>query len=465
MARRALARKPETTAAFTRQGWAVPAWRLAALAFIVLGFGGFLIGQGIPASASNHHAAIVTIDGAIDPLAARRVSSGVGTALDGGASVLIVQLNTPGGLFSSTRDIVEKLLTSPIPVVVYVSPPGAQAASAGTFITAAGHVAAMAPGTNIGAAAPVAGDGEDLPDTMKSKATQDAAAFMRSIAEERGRNPRTLEQTVQSAVSLSATEALDDNVIDLVAQDIGDLLAQLDGMRVTLVSGEVTLETRGLAIDSIKATPLEIFIGVLANPNVAFLLLSIGCIGILIELMNPGMILPGVGGVIALALAFVAITNLPVNWVGLGLIALAALLLYLETQAPGIGVFAIGAGISFIVGAFMLFGGLSPPPIPSPSFRVNLWVIGILSAIIFISLGFFLRALRQARAAEYESAFRHLVGQIGKTTTELNPSGSVRLRSEMWSAVTDSGEPISEGEEVIVSDVEGLTLKVFRPSQ
>ena len=465
MARRTRARRPTTTAAFTGEGWAVPTWRLVALAFIVFGFGGFLVTQGVPASASNHHAASVTIDGAIDPLAARRVSSGLDTAIEAGASVLIVQLDTPGGLYSSTRDIVEDLLTSPIPIVVYVSPPGARAASAGTFITAAGHVAAMAPGTNIGAASPVGGGGEDLPDTMKSKATQDAAAFMRSIAEERGRNSQTLEQTVLSAISLTATEALGDNVIDLIAQDVTDLLSQLDGKSVSLASGEVTLETRGLAIDSIEATPLEVFIGILANPNIAFLLLSIGCIGILIELMNPGMILPGVAGVIALALAFVAITNLPMNWVGLGLIVLAVLLLYLETQAPGIGVFAVGAGISFIIGAFLLFGGLNPPPIPSPSFRVNLWVIGILSAIIFVSLGFSLRALRQARAVEYEGASRDLVGQVGKTTTELNPSGSVRLSSEMWSAVSDSGENILEGEEVIVSDVEGLTLKVFKASQ
>ena len=439
--------------------------RLAALALVVLGFGGFLLGQTAPATASGHHATLITIDGTIDELAARHLSRGLDEAMDRGTRLVIVRLDTPGGLYSSTRDMVESLLTSPIPVAVYVSPPGAQAASAGTFIAAAAHVAAMAPGTNIGAATPVAGSGEDLPETLKSKASQDAAAFIRSIADERGRNRELLEQTVLNALSLSPSEALEQNVIDLIASDLPDLLEKVNGMEVSVGSTDVTLDTTGIVVAELQQTPLERFLGFLANPNVAFILLTIGGIGILIELISPGLIVPGVIGVVALALAFTAIANLPVNWVGLGLILLAMLLFYLEAAAPGLGVFGIGAAISFIVGAFLLFGGFGAPPIPEPSFRVNLWIIGILGAFLAVSLGLFLRENHRAKALEVYTGPVSLVGQTGVTVTALNPRGSVRLRSESWSAVSDSGEPIQAGEQIIVSDVEGLTLKVFKADQ
>ncbi len=435
---------------------------VVALLLIVIGFGGFIATQSLPAIASNHHAALLVIDGTIDPISARFLSRGVDAAIDSDARILIIRLDTPGGLLSSTRDMVTKMLTSDIPIVVYVSPPGAQAASAGTFITAAAHIAVMAPGTNIGAASPVGGGGEDLPETLKSKATQDTAAFMRSIAEERGRNSEKLEQMVLSAVSFTASEALDDNIIDLIAEDMEGLIAQLDGMIVSLTSGEVTLATDGLDVREIEKTLVERFISILADPNIAFLLLSLGGIGIMIELFSPGLIFPGVAGAIALALAFVAIGNLPVNWAGVGLIGLAVLLFFLEAQAPGLGVFAVGGAISFVLGAFLLFGGFSPPPISSPSFRVSLWVIGTFSAVLFGALAFFLQSLRQARNAQYVAGSSTLVGQTGTTTTALDPRGIVQIANERWSAVSDSGEPISEDEEVIVTDVDGLTLKVFK---
>ena len=386
-------------------GWATPdrliaARRIAALALVVLGFGGFLLGQAAPAEASGHHATLITIDGTIDEPAASHLARGLDDAREKGAHLAIVRLDTPGGLYSSTREIVELLLTSPIPVAVYVSPPGAQAASAGTFITAAAHVAAMAPGTNIGAASPVGGGGEDLPETLKSKASQDAAAFIRSIADERGRNRDVLESTVLNALSLSPSEALDENVVDFVASDLSDLLEKMNGMEVTVAGAEVALDTTGISVSELHQTPLERFLGFLANPNVAFVLLTIGGIGILIELISPGLIVPGVVGIIALALALTAIANLPVNWVGLGLILLAMLLFYLETAAPGLSVFGISAAISFIAGAFLLFGGFGAPPIPEPSFRVNLWIIGVLSAFLAVSLALFLRENRRAKTAE-----------------------------------------------------------------
>ena len=447
--------------------WAVTAARrVFALALVALGFGGFLVGQALPAAASGHHATLITIEGAIDELAADHLSRGLDAAQESGARLVIVRLDTPGGLYDSTRDMVEMLLTSPIPVVVYVSPPGAQAASAGTFVAAAGHVAAMAPATTIGAATPVGGGGRELPETLKTKAAQDAAAFIRSIADERGRNRERLEQTVLNSVSLSPSEALADNVIDLVAADLPELLAKIDGMSVSAGGAELTLDTDGLAVSELAPTPLELFLGFLANPNVAFVLLTIGGIGILIELISPGLIVPGVVGVIALALAFTAIANLPVNWVGLSLILLAMGLLYLEaTLAPGLGVFGVGAAISFLVGAFLLFGGISEPPIPQPSFRVNLWVIGGLGVFMAVSLALFLRENRRVKAMPSYTSQVNLVGEIGVAETALDPRGNVRVRSESWSAESDSGERIEQGAEVIVSDVEGLTLKVFKASE
>jgi membrane-bound serine protease (ClpP class) len=437
-----------------------------ALLLVLVGFGGLIATGGLPtAAASGPHAARITIDGTIDPISADYLLRALSVAAEDGAHVAIVVLDTPGGLLDSTREMVVRILASAVPVVVYVSPPGAQAASAGTFIVAAGHVAAMAPFTNIGAASPVGAGGEDLPETLKSKATQDAAAFMRSIAEERGRNAKALERTVLSAAAYSASEALDDNLIDLVADSIDDLLARLDGRMVGLRDREVVLATEGLEVRDIGRTPVERFLGFVANPNIAFLLLTLGTIGIMVEIFSPGLVGPGVVGVIALALAFVAFGNLPINWTGVGLIALAMVLFFLESQAPGIGIFGIGGGIAFVLGAFFLFGGFSPPPVKTPSFRVSLWLIGTVSAVLFGSALFLMKTIVETRKAGYASSTPSLLGQMGMTTTPLDPRGTVRVASERWSAISDSGEPIPEGEEVIVLEVEGLTLKVFKASK
>ena len=235
--------------------------RALALVFVLLGFGGFPVGQSLRAvEATTPHANLLVIDGAIQPTAASFLARGLDKATDDGAQLLIVQLDTPGGLLDSTRDMVSEILGLEIPVVVYVFPPGAQAASAGTFIVAAAHVAAMAPATNIGAASPVGAGGKDLPETLKSKVTQDAAAFIRSIAEERGRNADALERTVLEAVSYPASEALEIDIIDLIAEDVEELLSQLDGMTVALKDGEVVLETEGLDVQEINQTPVERFL-------------------------------------------------------------------------------------------------------------------------------------------------------------------------------------------------------------
>ena len=435
--------------------------RILVLALVVLGFGGAIASQAIDTvRAQGDHAALVEIDGAIQPLSARFLARAIDTATEDNAEVLIVLLDTPGGLLDSTREMVEAILASPVPVVVYVSPAGAEATSAGTYITAAAHVAAMAPSTNIGAATPVSSTGEDLPETLKSKASEAAAAFIRSIAEERGRNAEALEGTVLEAKAYSASEALDSGIIDLIARDVPALLEAIHGRQVEMERGARTLETANIPVRRIDPTALDRFLGFIADPNIAFILLALGSLGILIEVMSPGLIGPGALGVIALALAFVALGNLPVNWVGVGLLVFGVVLFLVEVQVPGIGVFGVAGAVSFVLGAFFLFGGIAPPPITTPSFRIDLWLLAAVSVVLFALLRLSLRTLAFARKADYVSPSANLVGQVGKVVSSLEPRGTVRVNGESWSAESLSGQPIAEGVEIVVMEVDGLTLKV-----
>ena len=455
---------------------------LIALAMVLLGFGGVLLSQAAsPAQAAGPHAALLEIDETILPSTARFLDRGIDKAIDDGATILIVTLDTSGGLLDSTRDMVGSILESGIPVVVYVSPQGARAASAGTFITAAAHVAAMSSVSNIGAASPV-GAGGDLPPTLESKAKQDAAADIRSIAEARGRNIEALEATVLEAKSYSASEALQENIVDLIAADLADLLSQLDGRTVCLGAGctvneglheggaLVLLKTEGLETIDIEKTVLENFLGFLGNPTVAFLLLALGAIGIFIEFyIGTGLIMPGVAGAIFLALAFVAMGQLPVNWVGAALLAVSIFLFYIEAQAPGTTIFGASGAIAFALGGLLLFGGFTlpgftPEPIEAPSLHVNPWVVGAVTAGLTATVVLFLKSIAAARTAGTSAPTTptSLVGQMGIVTAALAPEGAVHLRGEEWHAVSDSGEPIAEGEEVLVSSSAGLTLKVFK---
>ena len=443
--------------------------RVIAVGLVVLGLGGGVVSQGLAAVlAVGPHVALVDLDDAIQPNTARFVKRAIAQASDDGARVLVIRLDTPGGLLDSTREIVEAILSSDTPVVVYVAPEGAHAASAGTFLTAAAHVAAMAPVTNIGAASPV-GLGEDLPETLERKASQDAAAFLREIASERGRNVEALQSTVFEAASFSATEALEQNIVDLVADDLQDLLEQLDGMEVELRSGTVRLDLGGLGFREIERTPLEVFLRFLADPNVAFILVSVGLVALLIELLLPGLWGPGILGVICLALGFLALGNLPVNWVGVALMVFAMALFYLEVQAPGIGIFGVSGVIAFLVGGFLLLGGWTPPAIPqppdAPSFRVNYFLLAGIGAGILGIMLFVAKDLARARklASQNLGTTDPVVGQVAVVTTTLDPHGSVHAGGEEWSAVSDSGDPIEAGEQVIVSEAEGLTLRVFKP--
>ena len=435
--------------------------RSLSLLLILLGIAGPIAGFLVPAaSAQSRHAAVVDLEGPIDSVSAGYLGRAIDDAVERGAELIVVLLDTPGGRLDSTRDMVEDIIASEIPVVVYVSPPGAQAASAGTFIAAAAHVAAMSPTTSIGAATPVGPTGEDLPETMESKATQDAAAFIRSIAERRGRNSEALEATVLSAASYSASEALESNVIDLVSESIDELLAELDGRTVELSKGSIVLETEGLELRKIDRSPVERFLGIIADPNIAFLLISLGGLGLIVELWNPGLIVPGTVGVVALGLGFVALGNLPVNWVGAALLALGILLFIVELQAPGLGVFGISGGVCFVVGAFLLFGDTNPPGIHAPRIEVSIWAIAAASILLASSMVVMAKLALESRRTRHPTQIQTLLGQTGYTKTALDPHGTVQVASELWSAVSDSGKSIGEGAEVVIVDMDGLTLKV-----
>ena len=421
-----------------------------------------------PAEADDHAVEVVTVKGAIDTLTARHVSRAIDSAGNSGR-VLVLRLDTPGGLISATRDIVKSILGARVPVAVYVSPSGGQAASAGTFITAAANFAAMAPGTNIGAASPVGAGGEEIPPTLAKKINEDTRAFIRSIAAERGRNAEALEETVTLALSYSAREALALNVVDFIADDLEDLLGKLDGLTARTASGEVVLDTKDARSRDFKPTVLESFLGVVANPNLAFLLFVLGGIALVIELISPGLIGPGVVGVIMLALAFLGFGNMPVNWIAVGLLVFSMALFYVETLTPGVSVFGIGGVTSLVLGALLLFGGLFSTPvtpdIPEPSLRVSLWIIGTLAGAATAGLAVFMRLVRSdggkpsGYISEEEVA---LDGEWGVAASDLSPTGKVWVADQEWTATTDANDTIREGEDVKVLGVYGSILKVER---
>ena len=373
-----------------------------------------------------------------------------------------MRLDTPGGFLDSTRDMVTALLEADVPSVVYVAPGGAHAASAGTFITAAANVAVMAPGTNIGAASPVGAGGEELPETIKSKATEDAAALMRDIAEKRGRNSEALEATVLDAVAYSSQEAVALGIVDFTADDLNDVLDQLHGMSVETPSGAVTLDTDGLELRRVDLTLAERFVLFLSDPNVYFILITLGGLGLVIELFNPGLIVPAVVGVMCLLLAFVATGNLPVNWAGFAFLGLALLLLFLEIQVAGVGLLGLGAVVSFVVGGLLLFNPSGPPSPTLPGFSVNLWVVLTMAVLLLGGGGWFVASIVRERDDTNVSVEDSMVGQTGTVVTGLMPRGTVRLASEVWTAIADDDQEIDPGERVRVVGMEGLSLRVSK---
>ena len=410
-----------------------------------------------PASAAAP-VSLIELDSAITPVTVRLLAGAIERAQADGAQALVVQLNTPGGLERSMRSMVQSILGSPVPVIVYVAPTGARAASAGVFITMAAHVAAMAPATNIGAAHPVAiGGGADK--EMIKKVENDAAAFARTIATERGRNAEWAEKAVRSSVSATEREAVKLKVVDLVAESVPDLLAKIDGRSVKTAKGPVTLATRDAPVRVIEVRFRDKFLALISDPNVAYLLMMAGMLGIFFELSNPGAILPGVIGGICLILAFYAFQSLPVNWAGLLLILFGVVLLIAEIKVVSHGVLAIGGVIAMLLGSLMLYDTPETTGIRL-SWYVIVPAVGTTAGLVFFAVSMGIRALYRPSVTG-ESA---MVGRRAVVRSALAPEGQVLIDGELWRALSPDGR-IEAGETVQITAVDGLTLTVTRSAQ
>ena len=415
-----------------------------------------LLGLATPASAAaGGSVALVTVDGVISPVTVRIVTTALERARSEHAVALIIQLDTPGGLERSMRSIVQEILSSDVPVVVYVAPTGARAASAGVFITMAAPIAAMAPATNIGAAHPVAALGGSFDKEMKTKVENDAAAFARTIAATRGRNVEWAEKAVRQSVSATEREAVRLHIVDLIADSTTDLLDKIDGRVVKTPTREVVLHTRGAAIRPIGIGFRDRVLNIITDPNVAYVLMMLGMLGLFFELSTPGAILPGVIGGISLILAFFAFQSLPISYAGLLLILFGVVLLIAEVKVTSHGVLAVGGVVAMLLGSLMLFDT------PTAELRVSWWVIlptvGVTAAVFVVALAAGLRAL----ARRPITGAAGMVGGTGVARSALDPTGDVLVQGELWRAVAEDG-PIAIGETVRVTAIDGLTLKVVK---
>ncbi|MBI1768607.1 MAG: nodulation protein NfeD [Bacteroidetes bacterium] len=396
----------------------------------------------------------IKVDGSINPSSAEFIHRGILKATQEKAECLIIHLNTPGGLLKSTRVIVGDILESPVPVVVYVSPGGAHAGSAGVFITLAAHIAAMTPGTNIGAAHPVdLLGGRDT--VMNEKATNDAAAFIRTIAEKRKRNWQWAEDAVRKSLSVTESQALEKNVIDLVATNSRELLVQIDKRIVEVNSGTKTLQTKNASIKWIEMGTSEKILDLLSDPNVAYILMLLGLYGLMFELYNPGSILPGIVGVICMILAFYSMHTLPVNYAGVALIVFAIILFLLEIKIASHGVLAIGGIISLMLGSMMLIRSDSTIEFVRISWSVIISSTIITSFFFLFVIGIGLKAQR----AKPVTGIEGLTNEIGESLETLDPSGKVWVHGEVWGAESIGGK-IEKGEKVRITGVENLKLHV-----
>ena len=406
---------------------------------------------------------VMDIDGPIEPITERYLSRVIDKAESRDAEALVIRIDTPGGLISSMRNIAEQLLNSPVPTVAYVTPSGAQAASAGTIITIAANVAAMAPATNIGAAAPVSGTGEDLPPTLRKKVDEDITALIRSIAGARGRNYEAIELTVLEAKAYTADEALNSNIIDHVVVDLDSLLNRIDGTEVETANGALTLRTAGAQIDELGRSLLERFLDILTNPNITYALILLGTYGVIYEIRDPGNFGPGVLGVLGLVLGFAGIGLLPVNFTGVLLLVAGMLLLLLESQLDGFGWAGIGAVICWILAGFLLFGEIFPEPTAlDDPLEISRWVLALFGAITVSVIAVFWILGRgggksEAFIPEHE---RRLIAQSGTVVDILNPTGEILIDDEQFTAMTE-GDDIGEGASVTVTGIyAGGVLKV-----
>jgi membrane-bound serine protease (ClpP class) len=417
---------------------------------LVAGLGGSLLAAAGPTTVE-----ILTVDGTIVPVIADYVDRGISQAEENGASVCIIELDTPGGLLDSTDKIVKSIMNADVPIVVYVSPKAAWAASAGTFITLSAHIAAMTPGTTIGAAHPVAAGGEEIPEDQMKKIVEFSAKWMRTIAEERGRNMEEAELAVTESKSFTDVDALDNNLIDLRAENLADLISQINGWNVTLASGqEVILDTTSYGSTRNEMNTVEKFLQTLSDPNIAYILFTLATIGLITEISNPGMVFPGVAGGISLLLAFYSLGVLNAYWGGIALLLLAVGLLIAEYFTTSFGLLTAGGVVSLVVGSLILFSH-------SPGVEVDKGLIagvavGFTAFAVFV-LGAIIRGQRRRKATGAEG----MIGTIAIAKTPLDPTGTVRAEGELWAAASEGGK-VAPGEEVIITKVEALKLWVTK---
>jgi membrane-bound serine protease (ClpP class) len=430
---------------------------------------------------------VLTLDGTIDPISARYLLRGLDRARRDGAQLAVIEMNTPGGLGVSMDQIVAGILASPVPVAVYVSPQGARAASAGVFVAMAAHIAAMAPGTHIGAAHPVDSSGADIQGAMGDKVLNDAVASLKSLAVMRGRSETWPDDAVRRSVSLTEKEAVAARVVDLTAPTLGELLADLDGRTVKMPDGPVTLHTAAVEIRNVPMSIIDRVLGVVVNPDLAYIMLVLGILGIIFELTSPGAIAPGVAGAIALLIAFVSFGSLPTNIGGILFIVLAVVLFIVDIKAPTHGFLTAGGVVAFLLGSLLLFppwrgpvaaaaravaatktgaagaGGTAGQPF-AVTVSISPAVIGIMTVLITAFFVFVLGKGIGAQGRKVTFGVETLPGTAGVAVTDLSPAGLVQMSGEQWSAVAEGGA-ISAGERVEVVGRDGLKLRVRRAAQ
>ena len=408
---------------------------------------------GIPGKTfAGNEVVIIELEGPINPGTAMYLLRGLESAEDREAVLAVVRLDTPGGLASSMRTIVKAILNSSIPVAVYVAPRGAGAASAGVMVTVAGHIAAMAPGTNIGAAHPVGAGGKDIEKTMSDKIVNDMASYARGIGEDKGRNGEWVEKAIRESVSITADEAFEKKVIDLIAEDMDDLLKKLDGKEINLATGKTILKTAGLKKIYFEPGFRDRVLQTISDPNIAYILMMIGLAGLYFELAHPGAIFPGVIGAISLILAFFSFQTLPVNYAGLLLIALAIIFFIAEVKVTSYGILSIGGLISLTIGSIMLFEDVGV------SIRLMMPTIILVGGFFVVVAGLAFRAYK----ARPKSGSEGLLGEIGVVEEAVDPEGLIFVHGEYWRAHSD--ENLDPGDKVEVVGIKGLELKVKRAS-
>jgi membrane-bound serine protease (ClpP class) len=396
---------------------------------------------------------IIELEGPINPGAAAFLTRGLEDAEKNGSELVIIRLDTPGGLVPSMRMMVKGIMNSPVPVVVYVAPKGAGAASAGVMITVSAHVAAMAPGTNIGAAHPVGAGGKDIDKDMSEKVVNDMASYGRGIAQDKGKNAEWVEKAIRESVSITAEEAVEKKVVDLVAADIDELLKLLDGREIQLKQGKVTLKTKDIAKLYHKPGFRDTVLRIIGDPNIAYILMMIGLAGLYFELAHPGAVFPGVVGAISLILAFYSFQTLPVNYAGLLLIALAVIFFIAEIKVASYGILSLGGIVSLTLGSIMLFEDVGV------SLRLMAPTIVLIGGFFVIVSTLAFRAYR----SKPQSGMEGLIGEVGIVQKPIDPEGLVFVHGEYWRAI--SSEKLEPGEMVSVEEVTGLILKVRKASK